>query len=276
MVRRTMAVLSWTVAVVVVLVSAGCRTPAPATATMDATASGTGSSVGGSGGTGPDPSTPPGTVAQDRQADERRAERAVLVPADLPGTWTEGDPNPPDESKSEPLDCGSFSDEVEEADRLGDAVPEGRSPYLLGGNGAQLTEVVGVFAGQADADRLMSIYSDRAMPDCIARLVRQQASSGSATGSTAGTAPPVSVIGEPDVSVYDVTSDADDTVGFRIDVQIEQGGKRGPVSVVFVYLRVDRAVAQLQLTTVGAPPKADVQQIVDVAAVKLREFLGGR
>ncbi len=208
----------------------------------------------------------PATSAPDT-ADVAKARAALVTVDDLPGAdWKAKEqlakPDPPGFS----ADCGTFTRKVKDIKDLMDRSPQSRSPRFSTGPGVELGESVVVLPTEADAERLIAVYSDRSMPTCIVAIFREQIDRGDAPGLV--------VEGDPVVQAVDLASAADDTVSFLITAKVSQNGVTATVYMVLAELRVGRAVGELQYTTVQPPLTNDVRALVKPALRRLNEQFG--
>lgn len=209
-------------------------------------------------------STGTSAPARDRALDQRKAERAVLRPNEIPsGPWTKvRDQDPPDDG---PLgvDCGPLTDAAESVKAATDAAPQGRSPVYTAGQGVELSEIVAVFATAEEADLLVDTYTDPSMPGCVAEIVARQAEEDAEPG--------VTLVGEPLVTAIPVVAKADAGFGFQIRLDIDNNGTRAPVYATYAYIRIDRAIAEVQVVTLGAPSAAQIEALAQVTQLKMSE-----
>lgn len=256
------------------VVAAGCTGRSGPPPTVEARAEI--DSAPGSSSTGPSATTagaatstvtgPTGTSAasQDRAADAKKAEAALLTVDDLPGAdWKAKQQISDEEDPGFTSDCGSFTRKVKDAKALFDAAPHARSPRFSPGQGVELNEMVSVLASVDEADRIMAVYSDRAMPDCVATIVQDQIAQGDAKD--------VTFVGAPEVAPLDLETTADDTAGFLVTAQVEKAGQQFTVWIVYCELQVGRALAELQLSTLVNPTVNDARTLAKPAVRRLAE-----
>ena len=158
------------------------------------------------------------------------------------------------------VDCGSVTDRLKEAKKLLDAAPLVRSPRFSPGQGVELQQTIAVLPAERNANRVVEIYRDPAVPECLGKIAANDL-------GDAAEAEGVEVSGVPVVEPFVVTTDADDTVGFRTTLPVRVQGQDRFITVIQLDIRAGRAISELMLTSVGKPT-ADEMQSLAVPAIK--------
>ncbi len=216
----------------------------------------------------------PATVAsapgptQDRAADTSRAEGALLLLGDLPGPGWAAKQQLSEPSLDEiTVDCGPVTARLKEAKKLLDEAPLVRSPRFSPGQGVELQQTIAVLPAERNANRVVEIYRDPAVPECLGKIAANDLGEGASAEGIVVSGPPV-------VEPFVVITDADDTVGFQTTLPVRVQGQDRFITVIQLDIRAGRAISELLLTSIGKPTAEEMQSLAVPAIKRMAEAFG--
>ena len=206
------------------------------------------------------PATSPPTT-QDEEADEARAEDALLTVDDAPGgPWVEGDARTSSDSSG--LECADMAEESEYFNEYAKGAPGAKAPELTdAANETSLQLDVNIVADDEIAETVAGFFADERFGGCLEERLLDQATAGTAT------------ITDASISELDLATAGDSSVAWSVSFTIEQGGESTEVNGIIAFVQVGRGFSNVSL--IGASPvaEADVEAIMTAAAEKLETAL---
>ncbi|MCB0993466.1 MAG: DUF2510 domain-containing protein [Acidimicrobiales bacterium] len=198
---------------------------------------------------------------RDREADQARAEGAVLVLADLPAGWEAG-PADPDSATTEFTAEGC--DHLTDVTARADDEPNADSPSFEETAGVSAIEnSIAVFGGNGDANSFLDRLAQPETGPCLENLIRD------AFEESAEESP---VINSDSITRVEATPLApvfgDRAVGWRVAIDVELGGDTATFFSDLLMVRVDRAVSAFQFQNAFTPFDAGVQTTAITAVVE--------
>ncbi len=214
-------------------------------------------------------STPAGAAHASSAPSARAiAQHALLRISDFPSGWVA---TPTRRRSSQP----TLSAEVAAclhipASEVARPSDEVRSPRFHGPRGQSVGSSADVAATEARARRSISLVARPGATACLASAFDRSVREGLGSGRLAGVS-----IGRAAVRTLPMPRVGDESVALRITIPLAAAGRRLPVIVDGIELRVGRADASITTMALGAPPpQATDLHLAGLVATRLASALG--